>query len=77
LYPNPNKGSFTIQFDSLTANVIGVSVCDLRGRNVFEKGYKNSGLFSKNIELDAIQMGIYLVTIKDGDKKVVKKIVVE
>ena len=73
----PNKGSFTIQFDSLTTNEIGVSVCDLRGRTVFEKGYKNSGLFSKNIELDAIQNGIYLVTIKDGDKKVVKKIVVE
>ena len=77
LYPNPNKGSFTVQFESLTTNEIGVSVHDLRGRTVFEKTYNNSGLFSQNIQLQAIQTGVYLVTIKDGDKKVVKKIIVE
>lgn len=77
LYPNPNKGSFTVQFDSLTTNEIAISVFDLRGRNIFEKTYSNTGLFSQNIALDAVQKGIYLVTIKDGDKKMVKKIVVD
>lgn len=77
LYPNPNKGIFTVQFDSLSMNEIGISVSDMRGRNIFEKTYINTGLFSQNIALESVQKGIYLVTIKDGNMKVVKKIVVE
>lgn len=77
LYPNPNKGSFTVQFDSSSTNAIDIAVHDLRGRSIFERKYSNTGLFSQNIELNGMQTGVYLVTIKDGDKKVVKKIVIE
>lgn len=77
LYPNPNKGNFMVQFDSLTTSKKAISIYDLRGRNIFEKTYNTTGLFSQNIAVDAIQKGIYLVTIKDGNKKVVKKIIVE
>jgi hypothetical protein len=34
-------------------------------------------MFRENIQLDAVQNGIYLATIKDGENKVVKKIIVE
>ena len=77
LYPNPNKGSFTVQFDSSSTNAIDIAVHDLRGRSIFERKYSNTGLFSQNIELNGMQTGVYLVTIKDGDKKVVKKVVIE
>ena len=77
LYPNPNKGSFTVQFDSSSTNAIAIAVHDLRGRSIFERKYSNTGLFSQNIELNGMQTGVYLVTIKDGYKKVVKKIVIE
>ena len=50
---------------------------DLRGRKIFENQYDNSGLFNQTIQLDNAQSGIYLVSITDGDKKIVKKIVVE
>jgi hypothetical protein len=77
LFPNPNNGSFTIQFESQTTNEIAVAIHDVRGRSILEKRFNNSGLFSQNISLSPIQKGIYLVTIKDGDRKMVKKIVVE
>ena len=77
LFPNPNSGNFTIQFNSTSSNDINVSVYDLRGRSIFEKQYANTGLFNQNIQLNNLQAGIYLVTVKDGDKKVVKKIVIE
>ena len=77
LYPNPNKGSFTVQFDSSSTNTIEITIHDLRGRSVFEKKYSNIGMFRENIKLDAVQNGIYLATIKDGENKVVKKIIVE
>ncbi|WP_306350136.1 reprolysin-like metallopeptidase [Flavobacterium sp. '19STA2R22 D10 B1'] len=77
LYPNPNKGNFTIQFNSDAQNKINVGVYDLRGRKVLDKVYNNTGIFNENIQLDNIQSGVYMVTVQDGAKKVVKKIVIQ
>ena len=77
LYPNPNKGNFIVQFNSISLNDINVAVHDLRGRKVFDQDYNNIGIFSQNINLNQIQSGIYIVTVKDGDNKVDKKIVIE
>lgn len=76
IYPNPNNGNFNIQFNSSSSNEIKVNVHDLRGREIFTKSYNNSGLFNENLQLNNAQSGIYLVTVQDGDRKEVKKIVV-
>lgn len=77
VYPNPNKGNFTVQFNSTSSNEIAISVHDMSGRTILSNKYNNTGLFSQNIQLDQVQAGIYLVTVQDGDKKVVKRIVIE
>jgi hypothetical protein len=77
LYPNPNGGSFNVKFNSNTSNDIKIAVYDMRGREIFNKAYQNSGVFEQNLQLDNVQSGVYLVNIQDGDKKIVKKIVVE
>lgn len=77
IYPNPNTGNFTIRFNSNTSNKVVLNVVDISGRKIFEKSYANSGLFDENIQLEKAQAGIYLVSITDGDKKIVKRIVVE
>ena len=77
LYPNPNKGNFTVQFDSSSSNEIAISVHDMRGRTILNNKYSNTGLFSQNVQLNQVQSGVYLVTVQDGDKKVVKRIIIE
>ncbi len=77
LFPNPNKGNFTVQFDSNSNNDIAISVHDMRGRLILNNIYNNTGLISQNVQLDNIQAGVYLVTVQDGDRKVVKRIVIE
>lgn len=77
LYPNPNKGNFTVQFNSSSSNEIAISVHDMRGRTILNNKYSNTGLFSQNVQLDQVQSGVYLVTVQDGDKKVVKRIIIE
>jgi subtilisin-like proprotein convertase family protein len=77
LYPNPNNGTFNVQFTSDSGNEIKVNVHDMRGREIFAKSYVNNGLFNESLQLNKAQAGIYLVTIQDGAKKEVKKIVVE
>ena len=77
LYPNPNTGNFTVQFDSASSQKINISVHDLRGRKIFDKSYNNTGMFSQNLQLDKAQAGIYLVSITDGDRKITKRIVIK
>ena len=77
LYPNPNNGNFNIKFNSSSNNEIKVGVHDMRGRQIFNKTYANTGLIDQNLQLDAVQSGVYLVTVQDGIKKEVKKIIVE
>ena len=77
LYPNPNKGSFNIKFTSTSTNEIKINVHDMRGRQVYEKSFSNTGAFNQNINLDKVEAGIYLVSIVDGAKKTVKRIVVQ
>lgn len=76
IYPNPNNGNFSVQFDSQSSNSIKVGVHDMRGRLVFEKDYQNTGTFNQNVQLTNVQSGIYLVTVQDGERKEVKKIVI-
>lgn len=75
LYPNPNTGSFTIQFASESNNV-QVFVHDILGKSVYKKTFEVSGDFNQNIQLPNVSAGIYLVTVIDGNRRTVKKIIV-
>lgn len=77
LYPNPNNGTFSIKFNSTSSNDINVVVNDMRGREVYSKAYQNNGLFNENIQLNNLQAGVYLVSVQDGNRKEVKKIIIE
>jgi len=77
LFPNPNNGNFNIKFNSSSGNEISVAVHDIRGREIFNQGYQNTGMFEQNIQLSSVQSGVYVITVKDGERKEVKKIVIE
>ncbi len=77
IYPNPNKGNFTVKFDNASSNEINIVIHDLSGRQILNKAYTNTGNFSQDLQLNNIQAGIYLVTVQDGNRKETKKIVVE
>ena len=76
IYPNPNNGNFNVKFNSSTSNEIGVFVHDIRGREIYNKQFQNTGFIEQNIQLSSVQSGVYLVTVQDGDRKEVKKIVI-
>ena len=77
IYPNPNNGNFTVQFDSNSGNDIKVDIYDIRGRLIYGKSFESSGLFSQNLDMNNVQSGIYMVTVQDGDRKETKKIVIQ
>lgn len=76
LYPNPNKGNFTIQFKSDSINRVQIYVHDVLGKKVYSNTFDNTDYFNQNIQLSNVSSGIYLVTVVDGDRRTVKKIIV-
>ncbi|NRD21602.1 S8 family serine peptidase [Winogradskyella litoriviva] len=78
IYPNPNKGDFTINFGNNIDNSVKVSVIDTRGRIVYKNTYsKNSTQFNAAINLGEVESGIYIVNITQGNNKTSQKIIIE
>ena len=74
--PNPNKGNFNVQFECDSTKTVEVFVHDISGRKVYDKTYDKSPYFNQNIQLSKPSLGLYFVTIINGDKRIVKKILV-
>jgi len=76
IYPNPNKGSFTIEFKEL-ANSFSVEVFDITGKTIYENNYDQSANPSQMINLDNVNSGIYFINVKSDKGLVTKKLVIE
>lgn len=77
MVPNPNNGDFRVQFNSNSNRNIQISVYDMSGRSIFDRSYANHGLFEQDVRLQNAQAGVYLVSISDGENKMVKRVVVQ
>ncbi len=77
IYPNPNKGEFTLKFKSKTSNIIHIKINDITGRNIYHKSYTIKGDFNNRIKLDDLSSGVYMLEASDGISKTTRKIVIE
>ena len=72
VYPNPNQGSFSVEFSESLNNQesTDIYIHDLNGKEVYKK--ENLGILT-NIDISYCEKGIYFMTIvKDTDKKIWK-----
>lgn len=76
LYPNPSKGSFTIEFKELT-NSFSVEVFDVTGKTIYENNYEQAANLVQTIDLDKPSSGVYFVNIKSDKGLVTKKLVIQ
>ncbi|TDP58880.1 zinc-dependent metalloprotease [Flavobacterium dankookense] len=74
--PNPNNGSFTIQFKDLS-NDYSVEIFDVSGRMVYENYYTLSSNLSQEITLDKPSSGLYFVNVKSGSVITTEKIIIK
>lgn len=77
VYPNPNKGEFTLSFDSQTEGTGTLSLTDVTGRTVFVRTHTvERGRNVFNV-LENLSAGLYLVRFNFGDAVLIAKINVE
>lgn len=74
VYPNPNKGAFTIELKTQLSRDAQVEIINAMGQVVFEEAIENS---KKNrIELSDPNPGIYMLRILSGADSHVHRIVI-
>ncbi len=76
VYPNPNKGNFTIQFDAEIDNCT-IQIIDIFGRTVYNQDFNSVSNLQQDITLNSISKGLFFVKIKSGSGISVEKIIVE
>ena len=78
VFPNPNKGRFTVSLNTLDSQYIDINVFDLRGRLIISKSYINTtNHFNETVDLHNLQSGMYLLNVSDGFSQATKKIIIE
>lgn len=78
LYPNPSKGSFTIDFVSKTSDRLTIEVSDIAGKVVSRQyWYVSAGANTKQFFIPTLSEGVYFTKISSGDKYNVIKTVIE
>jgi parallel beta-helix repeat protein len=77
LYPNPNNGHFSIEFINPPQNEkSNILVTDLAGKEVYNGTVLKEETL-KQFDLSKFKSGIYVMTIKDKEILVMKKIIIQ
>jgi hypothetical protein len=68
VYPNPNKGMFTLSINSLSGNDISVELINTLGQTVHSELLSNpAGQVSKELDMRELAGGVYYLKVKSGN----------
>jgi hypothetical protein len=75
VFPNPNDGSFVIEFNTTDLKPTELIISDILGKTILRKTIKFSGKYSQQINISEQPAGQYFISVqKDGGMKNVKMI---
>ncbi len=74
VFPNPNKGEFTINFDREVEST-QIRITDISGRLVYEGSFNKKNRIDLSPEIS--ESGVYLLFIQEGDQQTVKRLVIQ
>lgn len=78
VYPNPNKGNFTLSFTGAEDETISIRLYDLTGRIIYESQTQlQDGVNDLPVELNQPTAGVYLLEVKKGDQIRTTKVMVD
>ncbi|HOG20719.1 MAG TPA: T9SS type A sorting domain-containing protein, partial [Salinivirgaceae bacterium] len=75
IYPNPNNGNFTLDFNNINGKV-NYQICDTKGSIIISDDFVVNGNAMKEVSLN-IAPGVYYVKLITETQSLVEKLVVE
>lgn len=79
VYPNPNNGIFTLEFELDKTEAVEINIIDITGRVVLNREYPNiRGKFKEQFDLkNNLNVGFYVIDININGNRTQRKIIVK
>ena len=78
LYPNPATSTATLPVSLTNNEKVEISMMNLVGENVLTKSYNGvKGMNNIALNVETLESGVYLITVKSGNHSATQKFVVE
>ncbi len=75
IYPNPNNGNFTLEFDEIKQNVI-IEISDITGKLIYNKNV-DFPFKRKELNISNLKNGVYLINIKTNEISFIKRLLIQ
>lgn len=76
LFPNPNKGTFTVQLNGFQHRELEILLIDMTGKCIYESKHQLSSTnFNKTIELK-LKAGYYVLKCTFNDRSIFKQLII-
>ncbi len=78
IYPIPSKEIIILSFSMKSSAIVHINITNIQGKVVKEipKSYYQKGPFNKQIKIDALNSGMYIINVNTGKLTYNRKIVV-
>ncbi len=77
IFPNPNKGDFTLSMNGSTSELYKIQILSVIGEIIYSKTLKSSGsTIHEEIHLNDISSGLYILTVLSENEKVVQRFII-
>jgi len=78
LFPNPNNGSFDIQFETLDAGVLSVNMTNLLGQQVYEQDVNHAiGNNTISVNQTKLAKGVYITNLVYEGKNYTSRVIID
>ncbi len=74
IFPNPNKGTFSIQINSVETGYAQISILDLMGRTVFSESRTLNGNLTLPVSLETYAAGQYVVKANINGQQYIQRL---
>lgn len=77
VYPNPNNGNFTVEFELMQPQQIVISLYSATGQMIAREAWNGlSGKYRKNYDFNDLPTGVYLLQLNIENQQLTKKVII-
>jgi len=77
IYPNPNQGIFTLEFDTKQEELISVELYDITGKIVYKRAFvKNLGQIIQRFNFSKLPKGVYIFSLKTSTTSIKRQLLI-